>query len=186
VSWQDYQGKFGKTVGVFARRLERRSVHKPRRYKPGAILCTLEPKDKFILSVQNTFDPVTFISTAYDAGIGQAEDSDPSFGQGAAGYGKRFGVSLADQASSEFFKVFAYPTVFSEDPRYYRMGEGAGGKRMFHAAVHVLIAHREDGMHMFNFSEWLGNSSSGFDILREFWPEIARKLKLPFRGQPKP
>lgn len=69
---------------------------------------------------------------------------------------------------------------------------------------------------MFNFSEWLGTSSSvalgnvyhpdnprgfspaaqqvgysvledsGFDILREFWPEIARKLKLPFRGQQKP
>jgi hypothetical protein len=23
----------------------------------------------------------------------------------------------------------------------------------------------------------------GFDVLREFWPEIARKFKLPFRGQ---
>jgi uncharacterized protein (UPF0297 family) len=68
---------------------------------------------------------------------------------------------------------------------------------------------------MFNFSEWIGTSSavalsnvyhpgnkrgfssaaqqvgysvlgdSGFDILREFWPEIARKLKLPYRGQRK-
>jgi hypothetical protein len=23
----------------------------------------------------------------------------------------------------------------------------------------------------------------GYDVLREFWPEIARKLKLPFRDQ---
>jgi hypothetical protein len=23
----------------------------------------------------------------------------------------------------------------------------------------------------------------GFDVLREFWPEIARKFKLPFRGE---
>jgi hypothetical protein len=22
----------------------------------------------------------------------------------------------------------------------------------------------------------------GFDVLREFWPEIARKFKMPFRG----
>jgi hypothetical protein len=66
---------------------------------------------------------------------------------------------------------------------------------------------------MFNFSEWLGTSSAsvlsnvyhpgnkrgfasaaervgytfandvGFDMLREFWPEIARKFKLPFRGR---
>lgn len=26
----------------------------------------------------------------------------------------------------------------------------------------------------------------GFDVLREFWPEISRKFKLPFRGQAPP
>lgn len=216
VRWQDYHGKFEKVVGVFARRLERKSVHAPHHHKPGAILCTLEPKDKFILFVHDTVDPVTFISAAYNAGAGQAENHDPGFGQGAAGYAKRFGAGLADQASSEFFKDLAYPTISSEDPRYYRLAGGSGGKRLFHAAGHMFIAHREDGTHMFNFSEWLGTSSavalsnvyhtdhkrgfspaaqrvgysvlvdSGFDILREFWPEIARKLKLPFRGQQKP
>jgi hypothetical protein len=64
---------------------------------------------------------------------------------------------------------------------------------------------------MFNFSEWLGTVSAvvvtsayhpgdehgfapamrqvgfsvaqdvGFDVLREFWPEVARKLRMPFR-----
>jgi hypothetical protein len=212
VGWQDYQGKFGKVGGMFARKLERKAVHVPH-YKPGAVLCTLEPKDKFLLFVHSTVDPVTFVNVAYDAGIGQAENSDPGFGQGAAGYGKRFGAGFAGQASSEFFKDFAYPTVFSEDPRYYRLVRAGKGKRLLHAAAHVFIAHREDGTHMFNFSEWLGTSSavalsnvyhpdyergfspaaqrvgysvlsdSGFDVLREFWPEIARKLKLPFRGQ---
>ena len=215
VRWADYQGKFGKISGMFARKLERKSVHAPH-YKPGAVLCTLEPKDKFLLFVHGTVDPATFIVVAYNAGIDQAENSDPTFGQGAAGYGKRFGAGLAGQASSEFFKDFAYPTLFSEDPRYYRLARGSKGKRLLHAAVHVLIAHRENDTHMFNFSEWLGTSSaialsnvyhpgnkrgfspaaqgvgysvlsdSGFDILREFWPEIARKLKLPFRGRHEP
>ncbi|HVS88489.1 MAG TPA: hypothetical protein VHF01_09760 [Candidatus Acidoferrum sp.] len=27
---------------------------------------------------------------------------------------------------------------------------------------------------------------AGFDVLREFWPEISRKFKLPFRGEPEP
>jgi len=215
VRWQDYHGKFEKTIGMFARRLERRSVRAPHHHKPGTVLCMLEPKDKFILFVQDTVDPVTFVNVAYHAGIGQAENGDPTFGQGAAGYGKRFGAGLADQASSEFFKDFAYPTMFLEDPRYYRLAGGRAEKRLFHAALHVFIAHREDGTHMFNFSEWVGTSSavalsnvyhpdnkrgfspaaqqvgysvladSGFDVLREFWPEIARKLKLPFRGQQK-
>jgi len=215
VRWEDYHGKFEKIIGAFARRLERKSVRAPHHHKPGAILCTLEPRDKFILFVQDAVDPVTFINAAYGAGISQAENSDPTFRQGASGYGKRFGAGFAGQTSSEFFKDFAYPTIFSEDPRYYRLAGGGGGRRLLHAAVHVFIAHREDGTHMFNFSEWLGTSSavalsniyhpddkrgfspaaeqvgysvlgdSGFDVIREFWPAIARKLNLPFRGQEK-
>jgi len=211
--WQDYQGPFAKTVGVFARRLERRSVHAPQ-YKPGAVLCTLRLKDKFRLFVQDASDPVTFLSAGFNAGISQAENDDPSYGQGAAGYGKRFGTNMAGQASSEFFKDFAYPTIFSEDPRYYRLGQGSKRQRFLHAVEHAFVAHRENGTRMFNFSEWLGTTSAvllantyhpdnrrgfspnaqrvgyavasdaGFDILREFWPEIARKFKLPFREQP--
>jgi hypothetical protein len=212
VRWQDYQGPFAETVAIFARRLERKSVHPPH-YKPGAVLCTLELKDKVLLFVSDTIDPVTFLGAGFNAGIGQAENDDRSYGQGAAGYGKRFGANLADQASSEFFKDFAYPTIFSEDPRYYRLAYGSKRERLAHALLHVLIAHHEDGTSMFNFSEWLGTPSgvalsnvyhpdykrgfgpgaervgfgvandAGFDVLREFWPEIARKLKLPFRDQ---
>jgi hypothetical protein len=78
------------------------------------------------------------------------------------------------------------------------------------------VAHRDDGKRMFNFSEWLGTASAvvlsntyqpdnergfapaaqsvgysilqdmGFDVLREFWPEISRKFRLPFRGESEP
>jgi hypothetical protein len=215
VGWQDYQGKFAKVVGTFARRLERKSVHPPH-YKPGAVLCTLEAKDKFLLFVQDTFDPATFLSVGFSAGIDQAENSDRAFGQGAAGYGKRFGANFAGQASGEFFKDFAYPTLFSEDPRYYRLAHGSGKKRIFHALEHPFVAYREDGTTTFNASEWLGTTSAavlsntyhpgnrrgfapaaravsysilqdtGFDLLREFWPEIARKFRLPFRDRNEP
>ena len=212
VRWQDYQGPFAKVVGAFGRKLERKSAIPPH-YKPGAKLCTLEIKDKFRLFVDDTIDPITFVNAAFNAGIGQAQNSDPSFGQGAAGYGKRFGVNMIDQAQSEFFKDFAYPTIFFEDPRYYRLGQGSFRRRFFHAVAHVAVAHREDGTPMPNYSEWLGTTSAvalsnmyhpdnrrgfgpsaenvaiavsqdaGFDVLREFWPEIARKFKLPFRGE---
>ncbi len=170
VRLEDYDGPLKKTVGTFARPLERKAVH-PAHYKPGAILCTLKLKDKFELFVQDSLDPVTFLATAFNAGLDQAEDSDPSYGQGAEGYGKRFGAEFAGQA---------------------------------------------DGKRMFNFSEWLGTTSTvvlsntyhpdaqrgfasaaqrvsfsilqdtGFDVLREFWPEISRKFKLPFRGESEP
>ena len=90
-------------------------------------MCTLEPKDKFILFVHDTVDPATFLNVAYSAGIGEAENNDPTFGQGAGGYGKRFSAGFAGQASSEFFKDFAYPTTFSEDPVIIAWLEGVGG-----------------------------------------------------------
>ncbi len=215
LTWKDYRGPFAKTVGALAGRLERKSVGEPH-YKPGVRLCTLVLKDKFKLFVQDTIDPISFLNAGFNAGIGQADDTDPTYGQGAAGYGKRFGANLIGQASSEFFKDFAYPTIFFEDPRYYRLGEGPFRSRLFHAVSHVVVAYRENGSRMFNFSEWLGTSSAvalsnvyhpdnrrgfvpaaervaygfandiGFDILREFWPEVARKFKLPFRYSSKP
>ena len=78
------------------------------------------------------------------------------------------------------------------------------------------MAHHDNGKHMFNFSEWMGAATAvavsdglhpgnehgfgpgakwasftvvtdmGLDVLREFWPEIARKLKMPFREKQKP
>jgi hypothetical protein len=215
VRWQDYEGPFNKVVGAFGRRLDRTSVHPPH-YKPGVLLCSLTTKAKFMLFVEDSVDPVAFLGAAFNAGIDQAEDTDHSFGQGAAGYGKRFGAEFAGNASGEFFKEFLYPTIFSEDPRYYRLAHGSVRRRMLHAVEHVVVAHKENGDTMFNFSEWLGSASTasvadlyhpdnkpgvapvaeaaafgmlqdiGWDVVREFWPEIARKMKLPFRGQDEP
>ncbi len=209
-SWEDYHGPFQKVVGAFARKLELKSVHSPR-YKPGTVLCSLEVKDKFTLFVRDTVDPISFLSAAFDAGLDHASNRDPTFGQGAAGYGRRFGADFAGQTTWRFFTDFAYPTIFSEDPRYYRLIQGSGRQRFLHAAEHTFVAQRDNGKHMFNLSQWLGTVTAvglndvyhpgnerglgpalrtsayalatgmGFDILREFWPDITRKLHMPFR-----
>lgn len=215
VSLADYDGPLKKIAGLFTRQLERKTVHPPH-YKPGVALCSLELKDKFLLFVRESHDPVTFLAAGFNAGINQAENQDAAFGQGASGYGKRFGANLADQASVRFFMDFAYPSIFFEDPRYYRLAHGSGGRRFLHAVEHAFVAYNDNGNPMFNFSEWLGTASTvslsniyhpgnkrgfapaarqvgydvindiGFDVLREFWPEIARKFKLPFRVEPAP
>lgn len=207
----DYIGPMKKTVGLFARALERKSVHEPH-YKPGVPLCALGTHDKFLLFVEDSIDPLTFLSAGFDAATDQASNRDFAFGQGATGYAKRFGADLADRVSAKFFMDFAYPVIFSEDPRYYRLGHGDAAGRLLHAAGHLVVAHHANGTRMFNYSQWLGTASTvalsnlyhpgnergagamarrvgygfaataGFDVLREFWPEIARKLKLPFQG----
>jgi hypothetical protein len=213
VRLRDYNGPLKKTVGLFTQQIERRSVHPPH-FKPGAVLCSLEVKDKFLLFVRSTYDPIIFLSAGFSAGLSQAQNEDPTFGQGGAGYAKRFAASYTDEVSFRFFKNFAYPTIFREDPRYYRLGHGTGRQRLLHAMEHAVVAHRDNGNRMFNFSEWLGTLSAislsnmyypgnergfaptteglaisigsdmGFDIVREFWPEISHKFKLPFRDEP--
>lgn len=208
--WEDYHGPFQKVVGAFARKLELKSVRSPQ-YKPGTALCSLEVKDKFTLFVRDTVDPISFLSAAFDAGLDHASNRDPTFGQGTEGYGKRFGADFAGQTTWRFFTDFAYPTIFSEDPRYYRLIQGTGRQRFLHAVGHTFVAQRDSGKQMFNFSQWLGTVTAvglndayhpgnerglgpalrtsgyalatgmGFDVLREFWPDIARKLHMPFR-----
>lgn len=215
VQLQDYDGPFHKVIGTFTQKLDRLSVHDPH-YKPGVVLCSLEIKDKFFLFMRDSVDPETFLSAGFDAGISQAENDDPSFGQGGKGYGKRLGVGYIDEVQFRFFKEFAYPTIFSEDPRYYRMGQGGKGRRFMHAVAHAVVAYNDNGSPIFNYSEWLGEISGtslsnlyhpgarrgfapaaqsiaidvaldiGYDELREFWPEVARKLRLPFRDQNEP
>ena len=137
LSWHDYDGPFSKVLGVIGQKVERRTVHLPHerepRYKPNAVLCSLEIGDKFILFVHDSVDPFTFLAAGFNAGISEAEDTDAPFGQGGAGYGRRFGANYADQVQYNFFKGFFYPIVFSEDPRYYRLAHGSTRSRISHA-----------------------------------------------------
>jgi hypothetical protein len=213
VKWDDYKGPFQKVVGAFVGKLELKSAHPPH-YKTGTVLCSLQVKDKFTLFVRDTFDPFTILSVAFDAGLDHSSNRDPSFGQGASGYARRFAADFAQQTTSRFLSDFAYPTIFSEDPRYYRLPHGSGRQRFFHAVEHTFVAQHDNGKPVFNASKWLGTASSaalrdvyhpgnergfqpalraggyslaigmGFDILQEFWPDIARTLKMPFRGAP--
>lgn len=209
----DYNGPMKKLMASVARKVEIKTVQNPQHHL-GLKLCPLSGEQKFILFVQNSAEPITFITSGFNAGTSQAADYDPQFGQGGAGYGQRFGAALADGVSGEFFGTFVFPLVFRQDPRYYRMQEGATKKRLGHALAHVLITQSDSGTRTFNYSEWLSVSSTtalhniyhpgnhrgfgptagragitigtdaGFTVLREFWPEISRKLKLPFRRQP--
>lgn len=215
IRWQDYNGPFAKLVGTLAGKLDRTSVHQPN-YKPGEVLCSLGVKDKFILAVEDTIDPVTLLDVAFNSGLDQAENAEARFGQGMKGYGKRFAANEESDASGRFFSEFLYPTLLSEDPRYYRLGRGTVGHRLLHAVGHAVIAHQDNGRLMPNIAEWAGTTSgvlmsdiyhpggthgpasvamqvtfnilqdTGFDVLREFWPEIARKFHVPFRAAAPP
>ena len=93
----------------------------------------LTPREKFRLFAKSAFDPVTIGVVGLQAGLSQAENEFPAYGQGAQGYGKRFGAAFADQVSAGFWSNYAYPVLFKEDPRYFRLGEGRFTTRAFYS-----------------------------------------------------
>jgi hypothetical protein len=95
------------------------------------------------------------------AGLSQAENEFPGYGQGAQGLGKRFGASLADEVSAGFWSNYAYPVVLKEDPRYFRLGEGGFGTRVVYSFKQEFVCHTDKGGRTFNFSNVLGAFTAG-------------------------
>ena len=116
---------------------------------------------KFHLFLTEALDPGTIGVVAFQAGLSQAENEFPAYGQGAQGYGKRFGASLADEVSAGFWSNYAYPTLLKEDPRYFRLGEGSGMHRAFYSVKQEFVCHTDKGGRSFNFSAVLGAFTSG-------------------------
>jgi hypothetical protein len=166
----------------------------------------LTPNGKFRLFYKSALDPTEFALVGFEAGIAQANNSFPGYGQGAAGYGKRYGAAFANQASSGFFANFLYPTLLKQDPRYFRLREGSFKRRFGYALAQEFVGHKDDGGRTFNWPNtlgalsaggisnayyppsdrgfWLTVNRSGISLLygslgnvaSEFWPDIARKL----------
>jgi len=165
----------------------------------------LTSKQKFRLMARTMIDPFTFVSAGITAGLGQATNSFSQYGQGATGFAKRYGAAFADNADSNFFSNFVYPSLFKQDPRYFRLGEGSVKKRVGTAIVQEFVARKDSGGHTISYSNILGALTAGSisniyyptedrgfgltmsraatalgwgtlgDVLLEFWPDIDQK-----------
>ena len=171
----------------------------PAHYEP------LTPGQKFKLATQDAFDRGTFLLAAAFAGKGQLTNANPSFGQGTAGYARRFGTSCADWVIGDYMTEAIFPVMLHQDPRYFRLGTGSGFHRLTYAMKQIFWTHTDSGGHAFNFSEVGGNATAvaisqayypdnrtasdavgqlaiqiGVDmasnIVKEFYPDLRRKL----------
>jgi hypothetical protein len=137
----------------------------------------LTPAQKFHLFGKSAFDPVEFGVVGMQAGISQAEDEFPEYGQGASGFGKRYGATLADEISSGFFTDYFYPVLFKEDPRYFRLGEGSIKHRLGYALKQEVICHTDKGGRSFSWENAFGAVTSGA-VSNAYYPQSDRGFGL--------
>ncbi len=123
-------------------------------------------KQKFKDTAQQSFDYSSFLFSAVLAGVNFAENSTPEFHQGAAGYGRYYWHTLADQTDENFWVQAIVPSVTHEDSRYYTLGHGGILKRGVYAFDRTLITRSDYGGETFNFSEIVGaGAASGISTL---------------------
>jgi len=168
-------------------------------YKP------ITTKQKFWIATKDTLDYPSYMLAGFFSGVSQLDGSNPSYGQGLRGYAKRYASGVADQDLGNFMTEAIMPSLFHQDPRYFRKGHGRFLGRLGYAASRVIVAKGDSGRWQFNASEWVGNGSIALlgnlyypdahggwattqraltqvgtdaisQVLKEFWPDVKRKI----------
>lgn len=139
----------------------------------------LSTQQKFSMSLRDTFDPVSFFGVSLGAGIEQARNAFPGYGQGAAGYGKRWGALFANGRTSDILSRAVFPSLLHQDPRYFYQGSGSTWSRISHAVGNAFVARSDSGHLMPNYSYFLGDLCSGA-ISNLYYPASSRGAGLVF------
>jgi len=129
----------------------------------------LTTKLKYQLAWKSATDPVTIVGTAFLAGMQQAGDQYSEFGQGAQGYGKRFGTAYADVVAATFLSGAVFPSLLKQDPRYFYKGSGSTRSRIGRAVSNSFICKGDNGRWQINYSN-IGGSFGGAAISSTYYP----------------
>ena len=169
----------------------------------GVLPAPPTPKQAFIIATHNSFDYSSFIFVGITSGIAEWSDTHPQLGKGISGFGRYYWRGFVDKTDGNYLVIFALPTIFHQDERYFAKGEGGFRKRSIYSASRIFITPNYQGNNSFNFSEVLGRGIAqgvsatyypsksrtvgalatkyGYALMRdaltntfrEFWPDIA-------------
>jgi hypothetical protein len=133
----------------------------------------LTTKQKFKLAFRSAVDPVAFLGAGFAAGLEQWDDGYSGYGQGAQGYGKRFGASYTDAFDGTMLGGAVFPSLLHQDPRYFYKGTGTIRSRILYAISTVVICKGDNGRWQPNYSNVLG-SLAGAGISNLYYPSTDR------------
>ena len=165
----------------------------------------LSDSQKFHLFTRTIKDPFNLIMPAVNAVILSSAGASSGYGNGFGGFTKRYAASIGDSVSGNFFRLYAFPVLLHEDPRYFRAGHGSIARRTGHVFASTVWTRKDDKTFRFNWSKLLASVASsalsnayypaenrgvkltvsriglsylgeiGYNGLKEFWADIARK-----------
>jgi hypothetical protein len=147
-------------------------------YAPNPVPLT--DKQKFELAWKTSIDPVSFLAAGAFAGVQQAANTFSGYGQGAAGYGERFGANFADNFIGTMIGAAMLTSLLKQDPRYFYKGTGTTQSRVLYAIANSVICKGDNGHWQPAYSAILGGLAAG-GISNLYYPASDRVgVKLTF------
>ncbi len=138
----------------------------------------LTTKLKFRLAWRMSRDPVTVTGVAFVAALKQAGDT-PNYGQGASGFGKRFGAIAGEGVADIMIGGAILPSLLHQDPRYFYQGTGTTKSRVIHAASTPFICRGDNGHLQPNYSS-MGGVLAAAAITNAYYPSADRGMGKTF------
>jgi hypothetical protein len=126
--------------------------------------------------VQASVGPLALMGGAAYAGILHEIDTPEEWGQGATGYGRRFGSTVANSVIRGTL-AFGLDSSLHQDPRYFRAGGKGFWRRVKHAVRGTMLTHTDSGSE--TLSTWRIGSAYGSAFLSNQWyPGRLNTVKL--------
>ncbi len=162
----------------------------------------ISDREKFDVFLENAGSSFTFAGAGLNA---MGERARAPYGV-TYSWTRAYTLALAQRESNEFLGKFVFPALLNQDPRYHPSDSDNIVKRAMYAASRVAITRTDNGHKTLNTSyllstiltstlanayrpQWARSVSNtagdigstiggdaGFDVFREFWPQISKKL----------
>jgi hypothetical protein len=107
------------------------------------------------------FRPSKLLTNAVGAATAQYRNDPEEWGQGARGFGKRYGSRLAVSASDDTI-AFVVGMALHADPRYVVLRKGTNAERIKFSVKHAFISRYDDGTERFAYARISGAFGSAF------------------------
>jgi len=131
---------------------------------------------KFKVVARGSFDYIQIPWYSALAGISQAENSEPGYGQGAAGYAKRLGAAFGDGTIENFMTGAILPSLLRQDPRFFQSSQGGFLHRTGYAVSRIFVTRTDSGHQQFNFSEIFGSAAAAAISTYSYHPQADHTL----------
>jgi hypothetical protein len=123
-------------------------------------------RQKLYLALKSNVDPFTFAGAGIVAGVEQANDTFPAYGQGVAGYATRFGQAYGDGFIANLVGNGLLASAFHQDPRFFYKGTGSVGSRVWYAIYTSVLCKGDNGHWQFAYAGFIGGfAASGISDL---------------------